>query len=122
MKTEKQIKGKLGENLAVDYLLSKGYVLLERNWTFGHLEVDIIATTAEFLVIVEVKTRKSNTFGEPEDFVTLQKQRNLIRAAAAYIQKFGINKEVRFDILSVIIKEGREGEVHHIPDAFQPRW
>lgn len=122
MKTEKQIKGRIGEDLAVDYLLSKGYALLERNWTIGHLEVDIIASTADFLVIVEVKTRKSNTFGEPEDFVTTQKQRNLIRAAAAYIRKFGITKEVRFDILSVIIKEGQEGEVHHIPDAFKPRW
>ena len=122
MKTEKQIKGRLGEDLAAEYLQSNGYAILERNWQIGHLEVDIIATTDNFLVIAEVKTRKGNTFGEPEDFVTLQKQRNLIRAAAAYIRKFGISKEVRFDILSVIIKEGQEAEVHHIPDAFKPRW
>jgi Predicted endonuclease distantly related to archaeal Holliday junction resolvase len=71
---------------------------------------------------VEVKTRKSSAFGEPEEFVTLQKQRNLIRAAASYITKFGITKEVRFDIVSVILNEQQPAEVKHIPDAFKPRW
>lgn len=122
MKTEKQIKGTRGEDLAADYLMSKGYAILERNWQIGHLEVDLIASTDEFLVIAEVKTRKSSVFGDPEEFVTLQKQRNLIRAAAAYLTKFGVHKEVRFDILSVIIKDGEAGEVRHIPDAFKPRW
>jgi len=122
MKTEKQIKGNRGEDLAASYLESNGYVILERNWQIGHLEVDIIATTESFLVFAEVKTRKSNTFGEPEDFVTLQKQRNLIRAASAYIRKFNITKEVRFDILSVILNEQQESAVRHIPDAFKPRW
>ena len=122
MKTEKQIKGRRGEDIAAEYLQSNGYTILERNWQIGHLEVDIIASTDEFLIIAEVKTRKSNTFGEPEDFVTLQKQRNLIRAAASYITKFGITKEVRFDIVSVILKEGQDNEIRHIPDAFKPRW
>ncbi len=122
MKTEKQIKGNRGEYIAASYLESNGYKILERNWQVGHLEVDIIASTDDFLVFAEVKTRKSNTFGEPEDFVTLQKQRNLIRAAAAYIRKLGITKEVRFDILSVILNEKQEGTVRHIPDAFKPRW
>ena len=122
MKTEKQIKGNRGEEKAIDYLLSNGYVILERNWKIGHLEVDIIASNKDFLIIVEVKTRKSNIFGEPEEFVTLQKQRNLIRAAASYITKFGITKEVRFDIVSVILKDDQEAEIRHIPDAFKPRW
>lgn len=122
MKTEKQIKGNRGEEKAIDYLLSNGYVILERNWKIGHLEVDIIASNEDFLIIVEVKTRKSNIFGEPEEFVTLQKQRNLIRAAASYITKFGITKEVRFDIVSVILKDDQEAEIRHILDAFKPRW
>lgn len=122
MKTEKQVKGNRGEEKAVEYLLSNGYAILERNWQIGHLEVDIIASNEDFLVIVEVKTRKSNTFGEPEEFVTLQKQRNLIRAAAAYITKFVITKEVRFDIVSVILNDQQPEEVRHIPDAFKPRW
>lgn len=122
MKTEKQVKGNRGEEKAVEYLQSNGYTILERNWQIGHLEVDIIASNEDFLIIVEVKTRKSNTFGEPEEFVTLQKQRNLIRAAAAYITKFGITKEVRFDIVSVILNDQQPEEVRHIPDAFKPRW
>lgn len=122
MKTEKQEKGNSGEGKAVEYLQSNGYTILERNWRIGHLEVDIIASNEDFLVIVEVKTRKSSAFGEPEEFVTLQKQRNLIRAAASYITKFGITKEVRFDIVSVILNEQQTAEVKHIPDAFKPRW
>lgn len=121
MQTEKQIKGKKGEQLAVEYLLQKGYVLLEQNWQSGHLEIDIIASTEEFLVIVEVKTRKSNVFGEPETFVTKQKQSNLIRAANNYINKTGIIKEVRFDIVSVI-EDQDLSQVKHLENAFQPSW
>lgn len=121
MQTEKQVKGKKGEQLAAEFLISKGYHILEQNWLAGHLEIDIIASTDDFLVIVEVKTRKSATFGEPEDFVTKQKQSNLIRAANIYINKTGISKEVRFDIVSVI--SGQDvSEVKHIENAFQPSW
>ena len=60
MKTEKQLQGIAGEDLATNLLLQKGYRILERNWHCGHLEVDIIAETDDYLVIVEVKTRKSD--------------------------------------------------------------
>lgn len=113
--------GMHGEDLAAQYLLSKGYNILEKNWQIGHLEVDLIASTDDMLVIVEVKTRRSNVFGAPEEFVTYQKQRNLIKAASSYIVKTGITKEVRFDIVSVIVSEGIES-VKHIEDAFKPRW
>lgn len=121
MRTEKQEKGKQGEAMAAEYLLSNGYTILETNWQIGHLEVDIIASSNDMLVFVEVKTRKSNAFGEPEDFVGLPKQRNLIRAANIYLQKTGINKEVRFDIISVILNSGTE-DIKHIVDAFKPHW
>lgn len=121
MQTEKQAKGKAGEQIAADYLMGKGYHIMEMNWQVGHLEVDIIATNADMLVFVEVKTRKSMLFGEPEEFVGLAKQRNLIRAANIYIGKTGITKEVRFDIISVILGEA-EPTVKHLEDAFKPRW
>ena len=70
--------------MAAKLLQEKGYKILARNWRCGHLEVDIIAETDDYLVIVEVKTRKSAAFGEPEVFVDRQKQRNLIRAAMCY--------------------------------------
>ena len=84
MKTEKQLQGLLGEDLATNLLLQKGYRILERNWRCGHLEVDIIAENDDYLVIVEVKTRKSVLFGAPEVFVDMQKQRHLVRAAMYY--------------------------------------
>lgn len=121
MKTEKQEKGQKGEQIASEYLMGNGYTILETNWQVGHLEVDIIASNDDMVVFVEVKTRKSNVFGEPEDFVGSPKQRNMIRAASIYIERTGITKEVRFDIVSVILNEGVKN-VKHIVDAFKPHW
>ncbi len=121
MKNENLLKGSQGESLAMEALLQKGYQLLERNYRVGHLEVDLIMEDANYIVFVEVKSRKSALFGEPESFVTLQKQRNIIRAANLYVLKNNIAKEVRFDIVSVIIDQGIES-VKHIPNSFTPRW
>ena len=121
MKTEKQLQGLYGEDLATNLLLQKGYKSLERNWRCGHLEVDVIAENDDYLVIVEVKTRKSATFGTPEMFVDIQKQRHLIRAAMYYARFKKITKEIRFDIISVINSPELQ-EVNHIENAFKPRW
>ena len=94
--------GKLGEELAVNYLIGKGYEILERNWHNIHKEVDIIAKDGQFLVFVEVKTRRSNEYGEPDLAVTKRKQRMLIAAANAYITRNKLDVETRFDIISII--------------------
>ncbi len=121
MKTENQLQGIFGEETATTILLEKGYKILERNWRCGHLEVDIIAETDDYVVFVEVKTRKATTFGEPEVFVDRQKQRHLIRAAM-YFSKFrSISKEIRFDIISVVNGPGKQ-KVRHIENAFKPKW
>ncbi|MDQ3046527.1 MAG: YraN family protein [Bacteroidota bacterium] len=109
--------GAKGENLAVDYLKSKGYTTLETNWRFKNLEADIIAKINDTLVIAEVKTRRSNYFGEPETFVTKQKQKNLIKAANEYIERNELDLEVRFDIISIVLGKDRM-EINHIEDAF----
>lgn len=98
------------------YLLKAGYQLLARNWRWKHLEVDIIVYTGNILVFVEVKTRKSTSFGRPETFVDLQKQGHLIRAAETYIHLFNWRGEVRFDIISIIWN--KEIKLRHIKDAF----
>lgn len=121
MKTEKQLQGYTGEEMAVNFLLQKGYRILERNWRCGHLEVDIIAEKDDYLVIVEVKTRKSTAFGEPEVFVDRQKQQRLIRAAMYYAKFKCVTKEIRFDIISVINSLEHQ-EINHIENAFKPRW
>jgi putative endonuclease len=111
--------GKKGEEIAVRYLLDKGYKIITINWRFGKDEIDIIASFSSFLVIAEVKTRKSDVFEEPEEAVTVQKQKFLVRAADAYVQMKNIEEEVRFDIITVIIK-GKIWEINHIEDAFYP--
>ena len=111
--------GKLGEELAVDYLTGKGYEILERNWRNIHKEIDIIAKDGKFLVIVEVKTRQTDEYGEPDIAVTKRKQRMLIAAANAYITRKGLDMETRFDIISIIFRDG-EPVIEHIEDAFLP--
>lgn len=111
--------GKIGEELAVKHLVDKGYQILERNWHSGHKEIDIIAFKDGVLVIVEVKTRKSEAYGEPENAVGDSKQRMLIRAADAYVRYKNLDMDVRFDIISIIVNE-RGRRIKHIEDAFTP--
>ncbi len=113
--------GEKGEDIAVRFLLNKGFELLDRNWRFGKDEVDIIATLADTLVVVEVKTRNTAFFGSPAQFVSKVKQRHLIRAAHAYIEKHQLDLEVRFDIIGIII-DARGEQVEHIEHAFLPKW
>jgi putative endonuclease len=116
---EKHELGHSGEQLAAGFLKEKGYKILETNWRQGPLEVDIIALKENVLVIAEVKTRSTNFFGEPEEFVTRQKQKNLIRAANIYIIDKNLDVEARFDIISILSK-GSVLKIYHIEDAFYP--
>jgi putative endonuclease len=111
--------GKLGEEMARKHIRAKGYKIIEVNWHYGREEIDIIAWDGEVLVIVEVKTRASNEFGEPEFFVNKRKQKSLVRAADAYIQEKDLNVDTRFDIVSVIVTPQKK-HLHHIEDAFYP--
>jgi putative endonuclease len=111
--------GKAGEEIAIGHFKSNGYEILETNWRKGSLEVDIIARKGNTLVIAEVKTRSTNYFGEPEEFVTRVKQKNLIKAANSYILQNNLDLEARFDIISILFKSGSH-RIHHIEDAFYP--
>ena len=111
--------GKLGEELAVNYLIGKGYEILERNWRNNHKEIDIIAKDGTDLVIVEVKARQTDEYGDPDVAVTKHKQWRLISAANAYIYQNWLDINTRFDIISIIIRDGIP-EINHIEDAFLP--
>lgn len=111
--------GKLGEEIAAQYLIREGYEIVERNWRSIHKEIDIIAKKGQELVVVEVKTRQSEEYGEPDKAVTRQKQRRLISAANAYIFNNKLDVSTRFDIISVIIREDNP-IIEHIEDAFLP--
>lgn len=112
--------GKQGEEIAVTHLRKLGYIILEKNWRAGRNEIDIIAKDKSFLVIIEVKSRRNDTFAEPEEAVTRDKQQALIRAANAYIFRKNINLETRFDIISIIHNKD-ETRINHLIDAFYPR-
>lgn len=111
------ITGAKGEGLAIRFLEEKGYEIMATNWKFLQLELDIIARKGDILIVAEVKTRKSNYFGEPETFVNRQKQRNIIKAAHHYVLQNKLDVEIRFDILSIIYSDV-DYRIHHIEDAF----
>ena len=109
--------GKLGEELAVDFLQQNGYEILETNWTFQKAEIDIIAQKENVLAIVEVKTRSSDDFGLPQDFVKPKKIQLLVKAVNEYVIIKELDVEVRFDIIA-ILKEGKGFKIEHIEEAF----
>lgn len=114
------VLGKIGEDKAANLLVSKGYRVLERNWKIGDLEMDIIAQEGNTIVFVEVKTRKSDRWGNPEQAVDEIRKRRLTACANAYLKYNRLDNPWRFDIISIILNEERY-EVNHIEEAFQPR-
>jgi len=112
-------KGDDGENLAAGYLEKLGYTILERQWKYERFEIDLIAEKDKTIVFVEVKTRFSNTYGEPWEAVNQAKRKKICASADAYIQQYDINHEPRFDIVS-IIKSDKEFRIEHLEEAFWP--
>ncbi len=109
--------GVKGEQIAVEYLRNKGFKIKNKNWRFKHKEIDIIAEIDDFLVFVEVKSRSTDFFENPQDAITKSKIRFILEAAEAYIMKHDINTESRFDVIA-IIQHGKTYKIEHIPDAF----
>jgi putative endonuclease len=109
--------GKLGEELAVEFLQQNGYTILETNWTFQKAEIDIIAQIDNTLAVVEVKTRSSIEFGLPQDFVKPKKIQLLVKAVNEYVISKDLDVVIRFDIIA-IYKEENNYKIDHIPDAF----
>lgn len=109
--------GEIGEKLAAEHLLAKGYKILERNFRYDRAEVDIIAQKEGIIACVEVKTRNSNFFGDPQSFVTPGKIKQIVKAMNAYLEIHDIDLETRFDIIAVL-KNTSEELITHYEDAF----
>lgn len=110
--------GKQGEALAVQYLVDHQYHILHTNWRFGKLEADIVAQKNDIVIFVEVKTRASIEYGEPELFVDEKKQKNYIRLANHYMIQFKRHEEARFDIISVVLNPAEGVKITHFENAF----
>lgn len=111
--------GLRAEEYAAEYLVSKGYCILHRNWRYGHKELDIICTDGSMLVVAEVKARKHFHFPPPEELISPSKERFILEASEYYLYRFGISLPVRFDLLSVI-QRGSMLDIEHLKDAIVP--
>ena len=110
--------GKIGEKLAAEYLINKGYEILAQNFYFDKAEIDNIAKkNSKRIIVIEVKTRNSDFFGDPQEFVSPSKIKRLVKAANEYMISNDLDLEVRFDIIAVIKNKSIE-RVEHFKDAF----
>ena len=111
--------GQYGEELACKYLLSNQYSIVSKNYYFNHFEIDIIAKKKEVYIAVEVKLRSVPFIVSPYAAVSRVKQRKIIHVMNRYVQTNSIEKEVRFDIISIILCEGSY-KIEHLKNAFYP--
>lgn len=114
--TDKIKTGNKGEELAANFLVTKGYEIVARNYRYKHAEIDLIVKKETLLIFVEVKTRGSSAFGEPETFVTPKKVAKVLEGAEQFMIEYDWHGNIRFDIISV--KTGDTPVVDHFEDAF----
>lgn len=110
--------GRQGEEAAARFLMFNDYSILERNWRCGHLEVDIIAQKRGLLVFVEVKTLASASVILPEEHADKEKRRHIVAAAKAYLSINDLDRQIRFDIISVT-GSAPPFSIRHIENAFE---
>ena len=112
------LTGTEGEILGATHLIQEGYCILEKNWRHSHWEVDIIAYKNNTLHFIEIKTRKTKKFGQPEDKVGKKKMENLINAAEQYLYLNPQWNRIQFDILSISIITNKPVEYFFIADVY----
>ena len=122
-KNHRQSLGKAGEDIACKFLISKGHTILERNWRYGHLEIDIISCDPEGIHFVEVKTRQMNIQAPPQDNVDRLKQTRTAKAAKRFMHTakglpYG-NCECMFDVIAVTFERGAV-KTDWFPQAYIP--
>lgn len=114
------VKGKVGEKLAAEYLIKKGYKIITTNWRYSRIgELDIIALEKNTLVFVEVKSRTSTAFGHPIEAVDFRKMEKLRTLAGLYINENAdlSYKGYRFDVIGVILQN--TPKIEHLRNVYQ---
>lgn len=117
MGRHKILLGREGEKIAEEYLVGRGYTLVQRNYRSPYGEVDLICQQEGTLVFVEVKTRSNRVYGYPEDAVNAQKQQHLIDAAEFFVQEKGWEGDWRIDVVAVLRGSAGKIEVEHLENA-----
>lgn len=120
MSETRQQLGQFGEQLAASFLQKQGYTILDRNFRCRSGELDIIAKDEEYLVVVEVKTRRNTEYGEPAAAVDFRKQRQICRATWHYLHKYACyDCDIRFDIVAIQVADDNSAAIDHIINAFE---
>ncbi|MBI5563458.1 MAG: YraN family protein [Chloroflexi bacterium] len=121
MTNQRQTLGKLGEDVAARRLTAQGYVVRQRNWRCATGELDLVLERAEALIFVEVRTRRGDRFGTPEESITPRKRARLISAALTYLSEHAAaDRAWRIDVVAIEI--GPRGEVvrfNHLENAIE---
>lgn len=111
--------GYIGEKAVCEYLYKKGYQILKRNFCIRGGEIDIIASKDDVIAFVEVKTRQLNNLAGGFEAVTKSKQRFIIKTAAAYMVKYHIELQPRFDVAEILVDTNNvPSKIHYIENAF----
>lgn len=110
--------GLSGEDLATTYLKDLGYFILERNWRYKHLEIDIIATYENTLVFIEVKTRSSMAFGFPEESIGKLKMKRLKIAASSYHFHHAQFKRIQFNVIAILMETNQPIALKMFEDVY----
>lgn len=118
MKNSNKETGNKGEDIAAEWLLQQGFVLLERNWRYSHWEVDIIASKNNKLHFIEVKTRNSHRYGKPEESFDKNKMNALQNAAEQYQHQHPEWKKIQFDIVAITLQRDAVTEIFLIEDVY----
>lgn len=109
--------GREGEELAVSWLQTKGYLILHRNWKHSYFELDVVASKENRLHFIEVKTRTTDTYGYPEEDVTVKKLERLMNAGEEFLHQHPQWKRVQYDILSIRLYRNKAPEYFLIEDV-----
>jgi putative endonuclease len=110
--------GKLAEELAADWLVSKGYVFQDKNYRYQHSEIDLIMKHNGLLIFIEVKFRSGTGFGYAEEFVDGIKKKLILKAADHYVYEKDWKHDIRFDIVGVYKDRSGNYNFKQFEDAF----
>ena len=119
---DKKLVGRFGEQTAAEYLKKKHYKIVGLNYSCRFGEIDVIAENKKYIVFIEVKLRKSDSFAEAREFVTKSKQEKIIKAASLWLQTNETELQPRFDVIEIYAPEGTASKalkINHIENAFQ---
>ena len=110
MKVENKIIGHLGELIAKNYLIKKGYKIIEQNYQNKYLEIDLVATFKQLLIFIEVKTRVGDCFGEPEEALDHHKIKRLVRNATLYVVQNKYCRIYHIDAICIVLNKEKKVE------------